>query len=53
MKKSVKKPVKKHIKMYAEDNFIEKVEDAAAAEGLSLSGFLFAATKDKIKKVNK
>jgi uncharacterized protein (DUF1778 family) len=53
MKKPVKKAPKKHIKMYAEDKFIEKVEDAAAEEGLSLSGFLFSAAKDKIKKVNK
>ena len=49
----MKKPVKKHIKMYADDKFITKVEVAAKEEGLSLSGFLFAAAKDKIKKVNK
>ena len=49
----MKKPVKKHIKMYAEDKFIEKMKESAEAEGLSLSGFLFAAAKDKIKKVNK
>ena len=53
MTAKVKKPVKTHIKMYADDKFIEKVEDAAADEGLSLSGFLFSAAKDKIKKVNR
>jgi hypothetical protein len=47
------KPVKKHAKMYADDKFLEKLKVTAELEGLTTSGFLFLAAKDKIKKVNK
>lgn len=49
----MKKPVRKHIKMYADDKFIKKLQAAAEKEGLNQSGFLFLAAKDLIKKVNK
>ncbi|MEE8288958.1 MAG: hypothetical protein V3R25_06050 [Nitrosomonadaceae bacterium] len=47
------KPVRKHVKMYADDKFIEALQAAAEKEGLNQSSFLFLAAKDKIKKVNK
>lgn len=47
------KPVKKHIKMYADDKFIAKLQEVAETEGLTQSNFIFLAVKDKIKKVSK
>lgn len=49
----MKKPVRKHVKMYADGKFIEKLQLAAEKEGLNQSAFLFLAAKELIKKVNK
>ena len=45
--------LKKHIKMYSDDEFIALVQAQAAKEGLSQSAYLITATKAKIKKDNK
>lgn len=48
-----KAAVKKHIKMYSDDEFIALVQVHAEKEGLSQSAYILTATKAKIKKDNK
>jgi len=47
--KSKYKP-KPHIKMYANDEFIESLKKFAESEGLTLSAFVFLTMKNKIKR---
>lgn len=47
------KQVKKHVKMYADEKFISKLQEVAESEGLTQSNFIFLAVKEKIKKVSK
>ena len=44
------KIIKKHIKMYSDDEFIKLVQEHAEKEGLSQSAYILTATKAKIKK---
>ena len=47
---TTKKAAKSHIKMYASDEFIKAVKEAAEKEDLSQSAFILIALKNKIKR---
>lgn len=50
--KEKKKP-RNHVKMYADDDFIEQLRLQAIEEGLSRSAYIFTTMKKTMKRSNK